>query len=1054
MGRGHNYTTRLGIILLLLAIFISNFAYATTYYVDSSDGADSNNGLSQDKAFKGLEYAVSKLKGGDTLYLLEGNYYSSVPIELSNMDLNSPIKIGAYSGHTATIKSNIAKYESPTSGLWTKVSDTSLNMWSSPLDSVNSEFIAQYSSSKVSLFSYTSNSQFRDPKNPEGIYYDSAANKMYVRFDDSSKNPNNFGLIISGNFNFNFYKISGAGLVISDLSFVGGTRCINIDESENIEIEGNTCTGAFLGISVKTSKNVNIHHNTLTMKRGDFPYKNMKGSLYETSGIFLQDDLDGVKVSYNKVTGHFNGILTYSTSTGKFSNANIYNNVIKDIYDDAIEIEDYCNGASYHHNNISDSFVGFSLSPANAEQKRCHIYNNIIVANKADIWDTSGEVYTGECFKIIASSSTQNINYTKNTCIGRAIYSIEADTHTQKNSIWKENIFYSKDEKLILVSGLASDGVVYDYNLYYRADGGILFQYWNSDTSTTEFLSLSSALSSSNWNDIWDIHSKNLNPLFKDIGKYDVRLSDNSPGCKMSATGGYVGALPCTSSASQPPPAPSSSIITACALGDKTWAEDKGLTSAYDLNGCFDDPLNQQLKYSVKGNQSIIVKINSGIVSFTTPNNYYGSDDVYFTATSGNRTAKTNTVTLTVTPVVECGDSVCQQGETCNSCSKDCGVCTSNTITACTLGDKTWKEDTTLSNAYNLKDCFYDPLDKELKFSVKGLNSIDVAIKSDSSVELSAPANWYGSEEVYFTATSGNRTAKTNTFVLKVSPSADCGDDVCDAKESCSVCSADCGACPVDTGSGGSGNTDDSTDSTPKRSGGGGGSSKSYITLPKEETPEQDDDAQELIFIDTAATTDYVYQGQSDISFNSTGSKVAESEEAFLKDKNTLNPPLTNMEGITGLVTDIPEKRLHFGNILFFLVVAGAIYLFSTHGLPILAMLKNQKIDANSIEQWKGYLAQHEAKGISIEEVRNNLVSTMGYDGEFMDLVIKVYMEDKFNNIDNKAKKEWYKYFASCIKKGIQLSQMKDYLVLEKGYHGQLVDSLLYDFQKNYNKNN
>ncbi|MBN1792905.1 putative metal-binding motif-containing protein [Candidatus Woesearchaeota archaeon] len=149
-----------------------------------------------------------------------------------------------------------------------------------------------------------------------------------------------------------------------------------------------------------------------------------------------------------------------------------------------------------------------------------------------------------------------------------------------------------------------------------------------------------------------------------------------------------------------------------------------------------------------------------------------------------------------------CGDGVCDAGEDCGSCESDCDC----NITGCDLPNKSWNEDTSLVGAYDLSSCFDDPLNSTLNYSVvRNQSVLVIGIGEDGLVNVSAPANWYGFETLYFTASSGNRSAQTNMVTLSVIPVTDCGDLVCEAGETCSSCAVDCGACTVSSSGGGGG---------------------------------------------------------------------------------------------------------------------------------------------------------------------------------------------------------------------------------------------------------
>jgi hypothetical protein len=162
-----------------------------------------------------------------------------------------------------------------------------------------------------------------------------------------------------------------------------------------------------------------------------------------------------------------------------------------------------------------------------------------------------------------------------------------------------------------------------------------------------------------------------------------------------------------------------------------------------------------------------------------------------------------------------CGDSICYSGENCSSCQNDCGACPApnNNISACSLEDKSWNVDESYTVAFNLSSCFIDPMGQQLSYSAIGNSSVIVWFNQDGSVDLSAPANWIGSEYVIFKANDSIRYAQTNNVTLTVQPLAVCGDAVCDSGESCSSCDADCGACKSSSGGGGGGGGSSTTDS-------------------------------------------------------------------------------------------------------------------------------------------------------------------------------------------------------------------------------------------------
>jgi len=87
---------RRGFLLMLsgLLLIVSSVAGATTYYVSSSEGSDSNDGLSEATPFAKIQKAINTGSAGDTILLKRGDTMVEVPNLI--WDKGDTLTIGAY----------------------------------------------------------------------------------------------------------------------------------------------------------------------------------------------------------------------------------------------------------------------------------------------------------------------------------------------------------------------------------------------------------------------------------------------------------------------------------------------------------------------------------------------------------------------------------------------------------------------------------------------------------------------------------------------------------------------------------------------------------------------------------------------------------------------------------------------------------------------------------------------------------------------------------------------------------------------------------------------
>jgi hypothetical protein len=94
------------LLVIVLGVFMtmgSSFMVPSTMkYVDAANGADSNDGLSINTAWKTLQKAVSNVQPGDTILVRGGTYSANIVVSITGT-ATSPIKLTNYPGETVVI---------------------------------------------------------------------------------------------------------------------------------------------------------------------------------------------------------------------------------------------------------------------------------------------------------------------------------------------------------------------------------------------------------------------------------------------------------------------------------------------------------------------------------------------------------------------------------------------------------------------------------------------------------------------------------------------------------------------------------------------------------------------------------------------------------------------------------------------------------------------------------------------------------------------------------------------------------------------------------------
>jgi hypothetical protein len=636
---------------------------------DCRDSISRSTALKPATPFCSVTAALSKMQSGDTIYIREGTYNGYHLIQDKNFD--SQVTLTAYPGEEPQLINAYQDFLKNPNTKWTKHTDSG-TYWSASLGEDPGDKTAVHMSDGTLMAAFGSSSRFKSSKY-DSSYVDKPAKKVYVKFKDQSKNPNQMRMYISKpNAVLDMKNVRNKGMRISDLKIEFGSTQIFLDHVSNSIIEDCTLKGGFFSIYMQGGDNRDVSHIrirnndiTSTFKTGEWIWMNIKGDddfirRLETSGIKMRDVNTGNQITGNRFSGWFDGISDQTTESGRDKNTIISGNTFSNINDDAIEIENRPDSIKVYDNIIYDAFVGISLSPADCGGT-CEVYRNQITTSKEIRW-TGSEWKAGECFKMGDSNGqAKDWNIYSNTCVAKnhAIYGIV--DNAMSNVRFTDNIFVS-DSYTIFHSGLSRSGVYYNNNLYYAGQGGILFKCWNQDNSCTDFTTISGALKSSIYGGGWDTKSKQGDPQFTDRSNRNYKPRSGSPACTMSTSGGHVGAVSCGSSGGGTTPSPS--------CGDGSCNGNENCTTcSRDCGSC----------------PPRAASCGDGLCTGTETCSTCASDCGVCAPVCGDGSCNGRETCSTCQadcgacqpeePAAFCGDGECNGDEDCESCSEDCGSC-------------------------------------------------------------------------------------------------------------------------------------------------------------------------------------------------------------------------------------------------------------------------------------------------------------------------------------------------------------------------------------------
>ena len=342
------------------------FTPTTTVFVN--DNAPSGGDGTSTAPFQTIQEAVNHATPGTEVLVADGVYHETISFPASGTDGNwIQIKAagsGAILDGSETLSGDIWKPHDRSRVWFTKISG--------PISYLARDQQRFYMYDD--LTGLLNRNGHNGEQMNEGWYYESNTNRLYVRnLDDPSGHTwqvpllnhafdvaNQDWIWIEG-FEMRFYgtQLDGCGVCTTNAS--------------HIVIRKNRIHNMQLGIYVNWTggesqgNDTRIEYNEIyDTPVNEWPWRAVKGSSMEGTAIVLRGHI-GAILRGNELRNFFNGI--YTGSSGELErialafDADIYNNHIHHISDDAFEPEGAAINQRFRNNIVDTSFVGVSLAP-------------------------------------------------------------------------------------------------------------------------------------------------------------------------------------------------------------------------------------------------------------------------------------------------------------------------------------------------------------------------------------------------------------------------------------------------------------------------------------------------------------------------------------------------------------------------------------------------------------------------------------------------------------------------------------------------------------------
>lgn len=400
---------------------------STTYYLDSTNGLDTNDGLTESTAWKTLTKINNQTyQGGTNILLKRGEVFKTeVGIRLNGSgSVDNRVLYSAYGDGPKPIISILKDF----SHSWTY---TDSNIWIAD-ESISIDRLKQDGAEILRANTISElDAQFR-------WYNDKENDKLYLYSVD---NPDSSIFTYNAVYADTITISSKSYSTIDQLEIIGGLRTLAIYFSDNIMI--NNCKlgemSSVASIYFSSSNNSTAQHNDVNAEF-NLDYFNITDTTYSTArgpaDAIIINNSDNIETKYNTVTNWCHASIICMGTSGY---AKIHHNIATspDIpYGGRIS-----SSVTNHHLEVYNNYIYDNGAPVQLIGNNNHVHHNIIMKMRNAMIKVNA---TG--IGIVLYSDSYNNVIEDNTIIdtqGNGLYISYDNSGAPHDNIFRNNIFYN-----------------------------------------------------------------------------------------------------------------------------------------------------------------------------------------------------------------------------------------------------------------------------------------------------------------------------------------------------------------------------------------------------------------------------------------------------------------------------------------------------------------------------------------------------------------------------------------------------------------------------------